>query len=79
MKLTRKQEWMLNYLRENSNYANGSNAEYISPTKVGRAYGNYKGKYYHSSIASPTLLYLTKLGLVQRNERGHYKYNKVTN
>lgn len=73
MKLTKKQKWMLNYLKENSNYAKGRNVEYISPTEVGRAYGVYKNKYYHSSTASPTLLRLTKMGLVKRNDKGHYK------
>jgi len=75
MNLTKKQEWMLNYLKENSNYANGKAVEYVSPTEVGRAYGESNGKRgYHSSTASPVLLKLTELGLISRNENGHYKY-----
>ena len=77
MHLTNKEEWMLNYLKENSNYRNGNSVEYISPTEVGRAYGESKGKKgYHSSVSCPVLLKLTKFGLIQRNENGHYKYSE---
>lgn len=73
--LTKKQEFMLNYLKENSNYANGKAVEYVSPTEVGMAYGKSQGKNgYHSSTASPVLLKLSKMGLVKRNDNGHYKY-----
>ncbi len=58
----------------NSNYANGTTKEYVSPTEVGKAYGEYNGKKrYHSSSSSPTLLKLVSLGLAERNEKGHYK------
>jgi hypothetical protein len=75
MELTKKQKWMLNYVREHSNYADKV-TEYVSPTQVGNAYGVFKGKYYHSSIASPTLLELTQMGLLIRNDKGHYKFKK---
>jgi len=75
MTLTKKQEWMLNYLKENSNYANGKAIEYVSPTEVGRAYGKANDKKgCQSSIASPTLLKLVELNLIKRNDNGHYKY-----
>ena len=75
MTMTKKQEWMLNYLKENSNYAKGKAVEYVSPTEVGRAYGEAKGKKgYHSSTASPVLLKLTELNIIKRNHNGHYKY-----
>jgi hypothetical protein len=76
-KLTAKEEWMLNYLKENSNYANGKAVEYVSPTEVGRMYGESIGKKgHHSSIASPTLKHLTDLGLLIRNNKGHYKFKR---
>lgn len=75
MHLTKKQEWMLNYVKENTNCANVQGAEYVSPTKVGRAYGESQGKEgYHSSAASPVLLKLTEKGLIERNDQGHYRY-----
>lgn len=33
-------------------------------------------KGFHSSSASPTLLKLTSLGLIIRNNKGHYKFKK---
>lgn len=75
-KLTKKQEWMLNYLKDNSDYANGKAIEYISPTEVGRKYGESMGKKgYHSSTASPVLKHLSELGILIRNDKGHYKFN----
>ena len=75
MKLTVKQQWILNYLKNNSDYANGKADEYVSPTEVGQAYGRFRGKNgYHSSTASPILLQLVKFGLAERNDKGHYKY-----
>lgn len=74
---TKKEEWMLNYLKNNSDYANGLAVEFVSPTEVGRAYGQSKGiKGLHSSSASPTLIKLASNGLIVRNERGHYKFKK---
>jgi hypothetical protein len=76
-KLTAKEQWMLDYLKDNSNYANGKAVEYVSPTEVGRMYGESKGKKgYHSSIASPTLKTLTELGILIRNDKGHYKFKR---
>jgi len=67
--LTPKQQWMLNFLKVHSN-------EFVSPTYVGRSYGHYvlNTPGHHSSTASPTLLKLTKMGLIERNKKGHYKY-----
>lgn len=73
--MTKKEYWILNYLRENSNYANGNAIEFISPTAIGNAYGlsiESNGDH-HSSSASPVLLKLVKLGLAIRNKKGHYK------
>jgi hypothetical protein len=75
-KLTTKQQWMLNYLKDNSNYANCKAVEYVSPTEVGIMYGESMGKKgYHSSVASHTLKNLTELGFLIRNDKGHYKFN----
>jgi len=75
--MTKKEEWMLNYLRENSDYANGLAVEFISPTQIGREYGLSMGKKgYHSASASPTLLNLEGKRLIVRNKRGHYKFKK---
>lgn len=68
LKLTHKEKWMLEYLKSNR-------TQYLSPTEVGKAYGNSKGKKnYHSAEASPVLLKLVKKNLVERNEHGHYRY-----
>lgn len=42
--MTKKEKFMLDYLIENSNYANGNLIEYISPTEIGRAYGLFINK-----------------------------------
>lgn len=71
-KLTKKQKWMYNYVR--------SRPHYVSPTEVGREYGlkvlGVSG--HHSSTASPTLLKLTKIGLLIRSDNGHYVYNPTS-
>jgi hypothetical protein len=69
MKLTGKEQWMLHYIQEISS------GEFVSPTRVGAKYGAEVLRNYncHSSTASPTLLKLTALGYLERNNRGWYK------
>lgn len=68
--LTKKELWMLSYL--------SFHYDFVSPTEIGRTYGfNVLGKAKcHSSTASPTLLKLTRLGLLERNDKGHYKLKR---
>lgn len=73
-KLTDKQQWFLSYLEEHTR----ENQQYLSPTYLGSRYGiEVLGKSNkHSSTASPTLLQLTEMGLIERSEKGHYRYKK---
>lgn len=72
MKLTEKQEWFLRFLEENTR----DSQQYLSAGYLGFTYGqevlNRCDR--HSSTASPTLLKLTEMGLVERNNKGHYRY-----
>jgi len=43
---------------------------WFSPTEIGKAVGGY-GK--HSSFGSPICKEMVKLGLAERNHKGHYK------
>lgn len=66
--LTDKQKWMLVYCFERIN-------EFVSPTSVGRAYGkevkNKQG--WGSQHASKSLTQMVAMGLLEKNEAGHYK------
>jgi len=65
--LTKKQQFAYNYFFRHQD-------RFISPTEIGNKYGDSVGKYYHSSVGSPICLSLVKLGYIERNERGHYKF-----
>lgn len=74
--LTPRQTWMLNYLH--LKWCE-SKKQWITPTEIGSEYGDWlhHGKAphsYHSAATSKTLLKLTEKGLIERNERGHYRY-----
>lgn len=68
--MTKTQEWIIKYLKGKG---------FTSPTEIGRAYGRekYQGWYgftgYHSSWASPRCKKLVEMGLLERNDRGHYR------
>lgn len=71
MKLTKKQEWFINYLRFMSKEAPD---QFISPTHIGIQYMKHLGKnVFRTSEASTTLRSMEKKGLVERNNRGHYR------
>ena len=76
--LTPRQSWMLNYLHlmwcENKE-------RWVSPTEIGKEYGawlhhdkEFTPHSYHSAAASPTLKKLLEKGVIERNERGLYRY-----
>jgi len=73
-KLTNKQQFVVDYLKEKCTLP--INSGWVSPTEVGRIYGikflNSFTK--HSSTGSPILKKLVKLGYVERNNKGWYKY-----
>lgn len=75
MKLTKTEQWVLDYLVE---------GDWISPTQVGRAYGIFKlGKDhfmtgYHAAWGSPRCKKLQSLGLVERSGRGWYRKRKLS-
>ena len=65
--LTEKEIWILNFLKTYPSV-------FLSPSYIGSQYGLSIGKLgFHSASASPTLLRLTKIGLIERNSKGHYK------
>lgn len=72
MKLTKNQEWIIDYLR---------GKDYVSPSVIGWAHAKAFGYSlsHHSSWASPICLKLVNLGILLRNERGHYKLNNNGN
>ena len=61
MKITNQQQWILNYLKDMD--------DFVSPTEIGGQYS----KNHHSSWASPKCLKLVKMGLLERNNNGHYR------
>jgi hypothetical protein len=76
--LTQRQTWMLNYLHlqwcENKE-------RWVSPTEIGQEYGkwlHYENEFvphsYHSAAASKPIRGLVEKGIVERNERGLYRY-----
>lgn len=67
-KLTNNQKWVLSFLEECSKNSDF----YISPGHIGASFK----KGYHSAFASPICKKLVNLGLVERNERGHYRLKK---
>lgn len=58
---------VLNYLQKNSSW--------VSPSEIAREIGGYSihGKRRNSSWASPICKQLVEKGLVERNDKGHYK------
>lgn len=66
MKLTKNQQWIIDYLR---------GKDYVSPSVIGFAHAKNFGYSlnHHSSWASPICLKLVKMGILLRNENGHYK------
>lgn len=72
-KLTKKEQWMLNFLKEK--FETDPTMSW-SPSVIGHEYGRTIGKpWLHSSAASPTLIKLAEKGLVERNiNQGWYRY-----
>ena len=64
MKMREKQWKVFNYLK--SKYP-----EWVSPTQVGREVAGWPN---HSSWGSPVCKSLVEAGVVERNEKGHYRY-----
>ena len=67
--MTRTQEWIVRYLDRRG---------FCSPTQIGRAYGDFlhgnnSFHTFHSAWASPRCLELTKMGALERNNKGHYR------
>ena len=63
-------EFIMQYLKD---------MDFTSPTEIGDAYGEYKhgrGHFktgYHSAWASPRCLKLVDSGVLERNDKGHYR------
>jgi len=74
MEITYKQKFVIDFLKDIYNSEN----QWASPTLVGKAYGIkfLNRKDCHSSTGSPILKKLTKLGFVERNEKGWYRFLK---
>jgi len=61
------QDFIINYLK---------GKDFTSPSEIGRAFGRGKEGIYHSSWASPKCKKLVEMGLLERNEKGHYRIVK---
>ena len=70
--LSEKETWMLNFLKKNVR-------RYVSPTEVGRTYGEEvkNRKDYNSGHSRAVLLKLVSFKLAVMNEENHYKYNTI--
>jgi hypothetical protein len=69
-RLNDKQKWMYQYVV-------GCGDRFVSPTEVAKKYGyEFKGKELESKFSSPTLTWLVNEGLLEKNEKGHYKKKK---
>lgn len=69
MKMTKTKKFIIKYLKDRG---------WCSPTQIGRAYENSKigdNAFHnsHSAWASPKCLQLTAKGILERNEKGHYR------
>lgn len=68
MKMSKNEQWVLAYL--------GEHPGYHSPSSIGVSHGAEAGSNsfaHHSSWASPVCKRLVEKGLVERNEKGHYR------
>ena len=62
--LTERQKFVLSFL---------DGKGFVSPSKIGSAYGATIGKpHFHSAFASPICKKLVELGLLERSDNGHY-------
>lgn len=75
MKLTEKQQWVLNYIKSKA-------GTFVSPTEIGTAYKRANGidhPWYDSSnysgFASPICKALVQKGLATRSSKGQYMYS----
>lgn len=57
----KKKELIVDHIRQNRKN------EWTSPTEIGSLFGG------HSAIGSPLCLRMTDEGILERNERGHYR------
>ena len=66
-------EFIVHYLKDMDYFT------FTSPTEIGEAYGEYKHGHghfktgYHSAWASPRCLKLVDSGVLERNDKGHYR------
>lgn len=69
--LTKNETWIVNFLKKN--YKKG---EYVSPTTIGKSYGDETkgaGKHHiHSSWATPIAKRMVAKGVLKRNNKGWY-------
>lgn len=74
--LTKREEWVLDYLKGRYKTDFSLNGGWVSPTNVGAIYGEYVLGVYgcHSSTGSPICKKLVEKGKLERNEKGHYRY-----
>jgi len=69
-RLNDKQKWMYQYVVSCGD-------RFVSPTEVAKKYGyEFKGKELESKFSSPTLTWLVNEGLLEKNNKGHYKKKK---
>lgn len=74
--LTKREKWVLEYLKGCYEVDYQLSGGWVSPTQVGAAYGWFglgkEGR--HSSTGSPICKSLVSKGLIERSEYGHYRW-----
>jgi len=74
--LSNREQWVLNYLKGCYEADYELSGGWVSPTQVGAAYGWFAlGKEgHHSAIGTPICKSLVAKGVIERNDKGHYRW-----
>jgi hypothetical protein len=74
--LNERHKYILGYMQTVYESELETNGGWCSPTLIGKVYGVkfLNRSDCHSSTGSPILKYLCKMGIVERNSKGWYRY-----
>lgn len=74
--LSDREKWVLHYLKGCYETDYPLSGGWVTPTQVGAAYGWFvlQKQGCHSATGSPICKSLVAKGMIERNERGHYRW-----